>query len=168
MGYKPLTICCMLQEEGLRADHMRIHNFLLLLLFTPCPLSAYVGQDPKNNADAQRQFELGVRQLAMLPVIHSLLTIGHPNQVSAYHVNPSQRSYPWPPSLPFWSAHEELLLGAMVRHPLHMAQPLQSLLLQLLFHRHNPCLLQHIYISLPVLQGEPMQGCPAGTALEMS
>ena len=38
MGYKPLTICCMLQEEGLRADHMRIHNFLLLLLFTPCPL----------------------------------------------------------------------------------------------------------------------------------
>jgi len=28
MGYKPPTICCMLQEEGLIANRMGIHKFL--------------------------------------------------------------------------------------------------------------------------------------------
>ena len=49
------------------------------------------------------------------------LPVGYPNQVSADHVNLMQLSSSWPSSLPLWSAPEKLLLGAMVRHPLHMA-----------------------------------------------
>ena len=49
------------------------------------------------------------------------LVFGHPYQVPADHINPSQRSSTWPSSLSLWSASQELLLGAMVGHPLHMA-----------------------------------------------
>ena len=65
------------------------------------------------------------------PFLYHLLAVGQFHQVFTDHINPSQGgSTSWP----FWSALQELLLGAIIRHSLHMTKPLQPFLPYLLFN----------------------------------
>ena len=84
--------------------HTHAHTHFL----TPCPLRML------------GRIYLVYNSSPFCPVFHYLLPVGHSYQVPADHVNPSQWSSTWPSLIPLWFAPQELLLGAMVGHPLHM------------------------------------------------
>ena len=82
--------------------HTCTHTHLFLLL-TPCPLRT-LGRIQKTMLVHSASLSLVYDNSPCFPVFHSLLPVGHPNQVSADHANPMQWSFPWPSSLPLWSA----------------------------------------------------------------
>ena len=64
------------------------------------------------------RFGLAYDSSLFRPVFHYLLPVGHPT--TSLLITLIHRSEV-PPPLPLWFAPQELLLGAMVRHPLHVA-----------------------------------------------
>ena len=69
-----------------------------------------IGQDLETMLHSDR-FGLVYDSSPFHPVFHYLLPVGHPYQVPADHVNPSQWSSTWPSLLPLSSAPQELLQG---------------------------------------------------------